>query len=153
HPFLDPDHAIQIVQSLPTPQCVDVLIPPQETMDEITVVVPGSNKVPRRLLEEKLRLLKRRGLMDAGLVLVQESRLPHATSRSRGILQGYLAESELEFGLSNSPHATARRVSHAQHDPSLPDGLEPGLGSLYPGDALVRLLGHAEEGDFDLSMF
>lgn len=168
HPFLDPDHAISIVQSLPSPQLVDVLIPPKETMDEITVVVPKSNKVPRKTLEDKLLLLKRRGLMDAGLVLVQQHDSAQQQtntaangfpgSRGRGSLQGYIAESELEFGLSNSPHAPARRQSHIPHshaynDAYLAPPLEPGLGSLYPEDSLVRLLGDAEEGDYDLSMF
>ncbi|KAF2093067.1 hypothetical protein NA57DRAFT_49222 [Rhizodiscina lignyota] len=143
HPFLDSDHAMQLVQSLPTPQLVNVLIPPKETMDEITVVVPRSNKVPRKVLEEKLRLLKRRGLMDAGLVLVQEPDHRHhnfhitvnPTSRSRGLLQGYIAEAELEFCLSNTPHAPIRRLSikHPQH-------------------AHTHAHDHSN-GDFDISMF
>ena len=62
--------------------------------------------------------LESRGLMDAGLVLVQNGQM----------LQGYLAEGELEFGLRE-------------------------LGKLYPADAEVRLLGDAEEGEFDLSSF
>ncbi|KAK3051697.1 hypothetical protein LTR53_020519, partial [Teratosphaeriaceae sp. CCFEE 6253] len=66
------------------------LIPPTQTMEEITVLVPASNKVPRRVLEEKLEKLRARGLMDAGLVLVQNG----------GMLQGYLAEGEIEFGLN-----------------------------------------------------
>ncbi|QIX01651.1 hypothetical protein AMS68_007168 [Peltaster fructicola] len=116
HPFLDLDHSMQFVQR--TNALVEELIPPRQTMDEITVNVPSSNKVPRKLLEEKLSQLKDRGLMDAGLVLVQHG----------GMLQGYLAEGELEFGLKE-------------------------LGEVYPATAEVRLLGHAEEGDFDLSSF
>ncbi|KAH0382330.1 hypothetical protein KCU89_g17529, partial [Aureobasidium melanogenum] len=56
--------------------------------------------------------------MDAGLVLVQNNH----------ILQGYLAEGELSFGLRE-------------------------LGGLYPKDTEVRLLGNVEEGEFDLSTF
>ena len=56
--------------------------------------------------------------MDAGLALVQSNKM----------IQGYLAEGELEFGLSD-------------------------LGKLYSRDAKVRLFGQAEEGDFDLSHF
>ncbi|KAK1809533.1 hypothetical protein LTR12_016095 [Friedmanniomyces endolithicus] len=100
HPFLDAEHAMGL------------------TMDEITVQVPSSNKVPRSLLEHKLEQLKERGLMDAGLVLVQNG----------SMLQGYLAEGELDFGLSE-------------------------LGQLYGADAEVRLLGDAEEGEFDMSHF
>lgn len=116
HPFLDLDHSMSLVQK--HNDLVEQLIPPKQTMDEITVVVPPNNKVPRKLLETKLSQLARRGLMDAGLVLVQNG----------GMLQGYLAEGELEFGLKD-------------------------IGSIYPADVEVRLLGDAEEGDFDLSKF
>lgn len=116
HPFLDLDHSMGLVQN--ENALVEELIPPEQTMNEITVQVPANNKVPRKILEEKLSQLQRRGLMDAGLVLVQND----------GMLQGYLAEGELDFGLKN-------------------------LGSIYPKDVEVRLLGDAEEGDFDLSTF
>ncbi|KAK1081276.1 hypothetical protein LTR33_004834 [Friedmanniomyces endolithicus] len=116
HPFLDAEHAMGLVQK--EPALAEELIPPKQTMDEITVQVPSSNKVPRSLLEHKLEQLKERGLMDAGLVLVQNG----------SMLQGYLAEGELDFGLSE-------------------------LGQLYGADAEVRLLGDAEEGEFDMSHF
>jgi chloride channel 3/4/5 len=116
HPFLDADRAMQLVQA--ESHLVEELIPPEQTMKEITVDVPPINRVRRRVLEEKLSQLKRRGLMDAGLVLVQN-----------GMLQGYLAESELEFGLSE-------------------------LGKLHHEGALVRLLGNAEqEEEFDMTSF
>lgn len=116
HPFLDLDHSMHIVQRQDA--LAEELIPPKQTMDEITINVPSSNKVPRSMLEGKLEQLKSRGLMDAGLVLVQ----------SGSMLQGYLAEGELDFGLES-------------------------LGKIYPADAEVRLLGDAEEGDFDMSHF
>ena len=116
HPFLDLDHSMEIVQRQSA--LVEELIPPAQTMNEITVIVPSNNKVPRRILETKLEQLKNRGLMDAGLVLVQNG----------SMLQGYIAEGELEFGLND-------------------------LGQLYPSDADVRLLGAAEGGDFDMSHF
>ncbi|EKG19232.1 Chloride channel voltage gated [Macrophomina phaseolina MS6] len=97
HPFLDNDHALKLVQAYGTstkhtagtsvsnnadanPALVEILIPPARTMNEITVEVPPSNTVPKAILEEKLSQLHARGLMDAGLVLVQD-----------GMLQGYLA--------------------------------------------------------------
>ena len=87
-------------------------------MREITVDVPSSGMVPRALLVQKLGQLQRRGLMDAGLVLVQH-----------GMLQGYLAEGELDFGLME-------------------------LGASKPDNALVRLLGAVEgEDEFDMSQF
>jgi chloride channel 3/4/5 len=116
HPFLDADQAMHLVQS--EPHLVEELIPPEQTMREITVDVPPINRVHRRVLEEKLGQLKRRGLMDAGLVLVQN-----------GMLQGYLAEGELEFGLTE-------------------------LGKVHHEGALVRLLGNAEQEDeFDMTSF
>jgi chloride channel 3/4/5 len=115
HPFLDLDHAQQLVRQ--NNALVEEVIPPQQTMKEITVQVPLSNKVPRTLLTQKLQQLHNRGLLDAGLVLVQNE-----------MLQGYIAEGELEFGLNN-------------------------VGVVYPSDAEVRLLGNADDGDFDLTMF
>jgi chloride channel 3/4/5 len=116
HPFLDADHSMALVRQRNA--LVEELIPPQQTMNEITVHIPSSNKVPRKLLQQKLAQLHRRGLMDAGLVLVQNG----------GMLQGYIAEGELDFGLSD-------------------------VGKVYPEDGDVRLLGDADEGDFDLGMF
>ena len=87
HPFLDADQALSLVQA--NPALVEDLIPPAQTMREIVVHVPASNQVPRRLLEEKLYQLERRGLMDAGLALVQND----------NVLQGYIGEAELRFGL------------------------------------------------------
>ena len=115
HPFLDLDHALGLVQK--TGELVEVLIPPKQTMKDITVDVPNDNMVSRRVLEEKLEHLKERGLLDAGLVLVQND-----------MLQGYLAEGELDFGLNN-------------------------LGEVWESTSRIRLLGQGEEGEFDLSMF
>lgn len=90
HPFLDLDAAMPLVQRTCRPLSVAVLIPPSETMREITVAVARGGCVPRRVLEDKLHLLRRRGLLDAGLVLV---------TQQTGMLLGYLGEGELEFGL------------------------------------------------------
>ncbi len=115
HPFLDLDQSIKLVQKKNA--LVEELIPPKQTMDDITVHVPPSNKVPHSLLVSKLDKLKARGLLDAGLVLVQEDNY---------MLQGYIAESELDFGLNE----------------------------LYPTATDVRLLGQAvEEGESDLTPF
>ncbi|KAL8851294.1 MAG: hypothetical protein Q9221_003824 [Calogaya cf. arnoldii] len=115
HPFLDADHAMNLVQG--QQELVRRLIPPKKTMQDITVDVPKDNKISKRILTDKLEKLKERGLMDAGLVLVQD-----------GMLQGYLAEGELDFGLNS-------------------------LGMDWQSTSRIRLLGEAEEGDFDLSMF
>jgi chloride channel 3/4/5 len=98
HPFLDPEVALQIVRRKGLK--VSALIPLKRTMDDITVQVPSSNTVPSSLLRRKLDSLKSRGLMDAGLVLVQTH--PPSTIP---VLQGYLSQAELAFGLSElSPH-------------------------------------------------
>ncbi len=115
HPFLDLDHSMSIVQR--ANELVEVLIPPEQTMKEITVDVPKDGLVSKKVLEQKLDQLKRRGLLDAGLVLVQG-----------GMLQGYLAEGELDFGLNT-------------------------LATAWGTTPRVRLLGNAEEGESDLSMF
>ena len=115
HPFLDLDHALKLVQA--ENEVVERLIPPKQTMLEITVDVPKDNMVSRKILEQKLDQLKSRGLMDAGLVLVQD-----------GLLQGYLSEGELDFGLNE-------------------------LGKVWGAFCKVRLLGDPQEGEFDLSMF
>ncbi|CAO1605212.1 hypothetical protein XANCAGTX0491_008735 [Xanthoria calcicola] len=115
HPFLDADHAMKLVQG--QQELVQRLIPPKKTMQDITVDVPKDNKISKRTLEDKLVKLQERGLMDAGLVLVQD-----------GMLQGYLAEGELDFGLNS-------------------------LGMQWESTSRIRLLGEAEEGDLDLSMF
>lgn len=119
HPFLDLDHAIKLVQK--EQKLVEELIPPRKTMQDITVHVPPSNKVSRKILFDKLEGLKERGLMDAGLVLVQD-----------GMLQGYLAEGELDFGLNK-------------------------LGAVWDDASQVRVLGSGggEDGEdeFDLSTF
>ena len=116
HPFLDLDHAIGLVQKRHT--LVEELIPPHRTMEEITVHVPKDNTVPRKVLVQKLERLKERGLLDGGLVLVQD-----------GMLQGYLAEGELDFGLTK-------------------------LGVGWDPSDRVRLLGgQTEEDVFDLSNF
>jgi len=84
---------MQLVQKLPQHAIVAEILPPKQTMDEITVNVPDhSNTVSRALLVKKLHQLQARGLMDAGLVLVNQT---------TGILQGYLGQAELEFGLGS----------------------------------------------------
>jgi chloride channel 3/4/5 len=124
HPFLDPDTALSIVQKQPCAASVSVLIPPKKTMDDITVQVPPNNIVGLELLKEKLRLLKERGLMDAGLVLVQS----HAPSNI-SILQGYISQPELEFGLTKLVPSTeegfqVRLLGHAVDDAASPETLE-----------------------------
>jgi chloride channel 3/4/5 len=111
HPFLDPDTALAIVRK--KKMNTSVLIPPKRTMKEITVNVPSDNKVPYELLKQKLEQLHDRGLMDAGLVLVQTNPPSNVP-----ILQGYIAQTELEFGLTKL------------------------IPSAFPADLQIRVLGH-----------
>jgi len=92
HPFLDAEHAHSRVRGggdVGT-STVEELIPPAQTMEEITLSIGPHYRVSRKMLELKLAQLKARGLMDAGLVLVND----------RGICYGYLPEAELEFALT-----------------------------------------------------
>jgi chloride channel 3/4/5 len=112
------DEAIHKVTEI-EPETARVLLPPRSTMEELTVMVPNSNKVSRKLLVEKLAALKRRGLMDSGLVLVQGDQ----------VVQGYIAQTELEFGLHQ-------------------------LGAAYPAAHEVRLLGTpTDDNELDLARF
>lgn len=90
HPFLDAEHAIAKLRSLTDRvETVAKLIPPAHTMDEITLYTGPDHRVRKQMLKDKLGQLKARGLMDAGLVLVND----------RAICHGYLPEAELEFAL------------------------------------------------------
>jgi chloride channel 3/4/5 len=120
HPFLDPDLALSIVRKRNL--LAEILIPPKQTMDDITVHVPTTNTVPYVLLARKLEQLKSRGLMDAGLVLVQTHPPSHTP-----ILQGYISQSELDFGLSKL----------LPHNNSVRDHQDAAFA--------IRLLGHATE--------
>jgi len=122
HPFLDPDAAIAVARRHNA--CVQVLVPPKRTMDEISVHVPPSNKVNIDVLRSKLNTLKRRGLMDAGLVLVQSQGAPDRECVP--VLQGYISQAELEFGLGKLVVPTTTMV--------------PGQDEIQ-----VRLLGHQIE--------
>jgi chloride channel 3/4/5 len=129
HPFLDPDTALSIVRRHKA--CVEVLIPPQRTMSEITVHVPISNKVALTVLKGKLDALRERGLMDAGLVLVQKN------GGGVEVLQGYISQSELEFGLTKlvpsmlmstqEDDVQVRLLGHEVDEPTSPRSLEMDL--------------------------
>lgn len=82
HPFLDAEHALAIVRN--EGSSVEELIPPSQTMEEITLDFGSEYKVSKQVLADKLSQLKARGLMDAGLVLVDKNRMLH----------GYLAQGE-----------------------------------------------------------
>ncbi len=90
HPFLDSEHALSYVRD--EDLLVEELIPPAQTMREITLDVGRDYKVPKSLLATKLSQLKARGLMDAGLVLVDGNHMLH----------GYLAQAELDFAINEA---------------------------------------------------
>ena len=119
HPFLDMDVAMSLVRR--QKRLAEELVPPTETMREIKVELNSTGMVSRRVLEEKLRLLKRRGLMDAGLVLVR---------KDTGVLMGYLAQGELEFGLADlseglAPDCQTRLLDFSYHPVAGSEGYIP----------------------------
>lgn len=101
HPFLDPDHSMRLIQKQNPPPVVRHLIPRRQTVEDTMVEIREDNTVPRAILELKLDQLKERGLMDGGLVLVRN-----------GMLQGYINEEELDFGLAElgKDHSKDARV-------------------------------------------
>lgn len=101
-------------------------------MSDITVLVPVSNKVALHVLKGKLDALRERGLMDAGLVLVQKNNGGEGVE----VLQGYISQSELEFGLtklvpsalvSTQEHVHVRLLGHEVDEPTSPTTLEMDL--------------------------
>ncbi|KAJ4354829.1 hypothetical protein N0V95_003514 [Ascochyta clinopodiicola] len=96
HPFLDAETAQLQLSRQQRALKVDALLPPEKTMRAITVDVPLAGLVSAALLRQKLHALRQRGLLDAGLVLVQA----HPPS-SVPVLQGYISQAELAFGLED----------------------------------------------------
>jgi chloride channel 3/4/5 len=144
HPFLDLETSIRIVRE--EDHLVEILIPPKQTMAEISLEVDSDGTVPRHLLDEKLEQLQRRGLMDAGLVLLQGK-----------MLQGYLAQGELEFGLRELGHvdqhkANTRVLLLSSADFLHPDGNNNGPQSPSGVNTVEDL--HLDSGEMlDMSMF
>lgn len=92
HPFLDGDQVLATVRALRDAEgaaSVEVLVPPRETMERVTLEAGPHARVLTSLLRVKLHGLRERGLTDGGLVIVN----------GRGICQGYLAEEEVEPAL------------------------------------------------------
>lgn len=101
HPFLDGEGALGAVRALRESEGearVGVLVPSWETMEQITVCVGPGGHVAVATLRRKLDCLKRRGLVDGGLVIVND----------RGVCQGYLPEEELELALRIIDEVEAR---------------------------------------------
>lgn len=93
HPFLDAEHAMGRVRGLRVGDdkqgTMTDLIPPRNTMEEITLYTGPDYRARKSTLRGKLAKLKSRGLLDAGLVLVNEKCICH----------GYIPQAELEFAL------------------------------------------------------
>ncbi|CCG83289.1 putative Voltage-gated chloride channel [Taphrina deformans PYCC 5710] len=94
HPFLHVDGMVVDEELTARDLC-----PPTKTMDEITVEVDRTGNVQVDVLREKLMLLLRRGLLDAGLVLTTD-----------GVLKGYIAEAELSQCLASIPSTFVGQV-------------------------------------------
>lgn len=106
HPFLDAEHSLAKVREAGG-GTVEDLKPPKSTMEEITVHMGPDGVISRHVLRKKLAQLKARGLMDAGLVLVNV----------QGICHGYLPEAELEYALTLKEHTEeANEDGTGHHD-------------------------------------
>ena len=104
HPFLHAEGLI-VDEDL----TAEDLCPPQKTMEEITLVADDAGYASASVIREKLRLLKRRGLLDAGLVIVHQD-----------VLKGYIAQNDLEFCLSRIPGSSDGPI---RIDPTSKSGL------------------------------
>ncbi|KJK67137.1 Voltage gated chloride channel [Aspergillus parasiticus SU-1] len=92
HPFLDSERALAKVRELRTTgetALVEALIPPTETMEAITVFTGPDYRVAPSILRAKLEGLRVRGLIDAGLVFVN----------NQGLCHGYITQAELADAL------------------------------------------------------
>lgn len=105
HPYLDAEHSLAKVREAGGGMVED-LIPPKSTMQEITVHMGPDGIISRQVLHKKLAQLKARGLMDAGLVLVND----------QGICHGYLPEAELQYALTLKEHVEGANEDGTGHD-------------------------------------
>ncbi|CAI4213593.1 unnamed protein product [Parascedosporium putredinis] len=89
HPFLDSDRALRKVRDIRISEglaTAEALIRPTKTMDEIMVFAGPEYRISASMLRRKRDRLQARGLMDSGLVIVNE----------QGLCHGYLSEEHLE---------------------------------------------------------
>lgn len=105
HPYLDAEHSLAKVREAGGGMVED-LIPPKNTMEEITVHMGPDGIISRQVLKRKLAQLKGRGLMDAGLVLVND----------QGICHGYLPEAELQYALTLKEHVEGANQDGTGYD-------------------------------------
>lgn len=90
HPFLDIESAGHIARSVGG-TVRETLMPPADTMEQITLVVRDDGVVQLDTLQQKLEMLRSRGLLDAGIVV---------TDKGAGGCKGYIPQSELEWALA-----------------------------------------------------
>ncbi|KAF5005096.1 hypothetical protein FDECE_8416 [Fusarium decemcellulare] len=89
HPFLDAEQALSKVSEFRDCEgsaAVDLLVPPQKIMEEMTVSIGPNYRVRPSTLRTKLTCLRGRGVSDAGLVFVND----------QGRCYGYMSQHDLE---------------------------------------------------------
>jgi chloride channel 3/4/5 len=95
HPFLDADNAVAKVKKLRETEgsaTVSQLLPAPSTLEDVTLRMGSNHQVATAIVREKLGKLQARGLMDAGLVVVN----------AQGICHGYIPQAALESALDNA---------------------------------------------------
>ncbi len=85
--YLEHEHATRIARS--TGGLAEDLIPPTQNMHDMTLQAGPEYKVLKQVLASKLNRMRRHGLRDAGLVIVDD----------KGHLHGFIAEAELDFAV------------------------------------------------------
>lgn len=92
HPFMNSEKALSKVTEVRKSEgsaTVDLLVPPANVMADIIVSTGSNYKIHAFTLRQKLARLRARGLMDAGLIIVN----------ARGICRGYIPGPELEHAM------------------------------------------------------
>jgi chloride channel 3/4/5 len=85
--FLEHDHASRIARD--NGGLVEDLIPSSQHMQDMTLHVGPEYKLLKQVLSTKLYRMRRHGLRDAGLVLLDD----------KGLLHGFVSEAELDFAV------------------------------------------------------
>lgn len=118
HPFLDKEAEEE--GELASGHSVRDVLPDEDTMKGITVQADAQGCVKLGLLRERVALLHKRGLLDAGLAIVQLS------TKKLQTLAGYISQGDLDQSipsLSDGGDSELIRVIPPDHVRTVPDAL------------------------------
>ncbi|KOS22872.1 H(+)/Cl(-) exchange transporter 4 [Escovopsis weberi] len=108
HPFLEPEQAISTIKALRDTGeslTVEALLRPARVMGEIVIEADTDLSVPTSLLRAKLASLEARGLMDAGLLIVNEAGICHGYLPADGLVAALRDLEQKDMGQETSTSA------------------------------------------------